>query len=134
MLSLFPYLLSYSLFIPTTFRLVLAIVFIVFAYKNATNRDVKKSQILEKFKLKPGHLWLWVLVLIEIAGGVLLLFGLYTQGASLALSVILLLGAIAKYKDKDAFSVSIEVVLLLLLLTASLLFLGPGFFSIDRPL
>lgn len=134
MLSVFPYLLSYTLAVPLAFRLVLGALFIFFAYRNISDRGQKKSEVLEGFKLKPGHLWLWILALLEAAGGVLLFFGLFTQAAALGLSLMLILALIAKQRDKNSLTLSFEVILLLLLVTLSLLFLGPGFYAVDRPL
>lgn len=134
MLSIFPYLFSYALAVPLAFRLVLGALFIFFAYRNISDRGQKKSEVLEGFKLKPGHLCLWILALLEAAGGVLLLFGLFTQAAALGLSVMLVLAAVAKHKDKNSLGLPLGVILLLLLIALSLLFLGSGFYAIDRPL
>lgn len=90
--------------------------------------------MLEDFKIKPGKLWLWVIIVVEILGGALLIVGLYTQVAALALSILLTLAIIAVRKNKRVFDLSLDFLSMLLLITLSLMFLGPGFYSIDLPL
>ena len=134
MLSIFPQLFSYALIVPLVFRVVVGVTFTVFGYVNIAERFTEKSVMLERFKLKPGKVWLWITIALEIVGGILLLVGLYTQVASLILSILLLLAALAQYKHKNVFGFSVGFFLILFLVTLSLLFLGPGFYAIDKPL
>lgn len=138
MLSIFPTLLSYNMLVPLIFRLIGGIIFIYFGY--ATIVSFGKTTLEESeptpeiSEAKNGKIWLWILSLIEIFGGILLLAGLFTQIASLTLSVLIILGMTKKYKKiVNNLSFSSGFWFMLLLATASLLFLGPGFYSIDLP-
>lgn len=134
MLSLFPTLLSYNLVVPFVFRLVSGLTFVVFGYRTFTERRGENAVRFERFNLKPGAVWLWALASVEMVGGMLLLAGLFTQSAALVLSLILVAGLIAKQKNPQSLELSPDILFLLFLITASLLFLGPGFYAFDLPL
>lgn len=133
MLSIFPTLLSYNQLVPFIFRLLTGVVFLSFAYSNITKNQEEKAKKLEHFKLKPGKIWLLTITSIEGIGGILLITGLYIQLTSLIFSIFLILGHFAKYRKSEFFQLSHTTLFLLLLITSSLLFLGPGFYSIDLP-
>lgn len=119
--------------VPFAFRIISGLLFIYFGYSAIAKNRAEKISAVESFKLKPGGFWLRVIALIEIIGGILLFVGFLTQIASLVLSVILLIGTIAKRKNPAVFSFSAGFLFLLLIITLSLLFLGPGLYSIDLP-
>ncbi|MBU6390184.1 DoxX family membrane protein [Patescibacteria group bacterium] len=134
MLSVFPILLSYNMAVPFVFRLVSGVLFLAFGYLNFSRRRHEKSAAFERARLRPGAFWLSVLAVVEIAAGVFLFVGFYLQIAAAILSVLALIALIAKSKNADAIKPSAGFLFLLLLITVSLLFLGPGFYSIDLPL
>ena len=134
MLSIFPTLFAYNMAVPLVFRIVIGLSFILFGYANYTRNKEGKIGTLESFKIKPGKVWLRIIAATEIIGGVLVVTGLYTQIIALIFSIFLLIGLLAKSKKPDSLSLTRTELLLLLLVTASLLFLGPGFFAIDLPL
>ncbi len=134
MLSLFPVLLSYNLAVPLVFRLVAGVIFLFFGYQNATTQKSAKMALFEKIGLKSGRAWLWILITLEVVGGGMLVVGLWTQGVSLGLSIILSLGLLAKRKNEASLPWSTGFMSLLFLITLSLMFLGPGFYGLDLPL
>ncbi|MSR78983.1 MAG: DoxX family protein [Candidatus Taylorbacteria bacterium] len=134
MLNYFPALLSYNMAVPTVFRLIIGCLFIYFAYSNLTTNRESKIILFEKYSLSAGQLWLWVLVSIETLGGITLLVGIFTQISSMIMSVLLLAGLVSKQKYPDLLPWSKGFIFLLLMITASLLFIGPGLYSIDLPL
>lgn len=134
MLSLFPILLSYNLAVPLVFRVAVGLTFIFFGRTNLAEHKTSKLAMFERMGLKSGIVWLWILVAVEVIGGGLLVVGLWTQAAALALSVTLLLGIIVKIKNGDSLPWSVGFLSLLFLITLSLLFLGPGFYGLDLPL
>lgn len=134
MLNLFPELLSYNFSVPLAFRVVSGSLFIYFGYANLTKHRASKIALFESVGLSASILWLWMLVTLETVGGIMLLVGLFTQAVALGLSIILLLGLTAKYKRREVLPWSFGFLFLLFLITASLLFLGPGFYAFDLPL
>ena len=134
MLSIFPALLAYNLAVPLIFRIAVGLIFICFGYSNLKKNREEKISALAWFKLHSGKNWLILIALIEILGGTLLFIGLYTQVAALVLSIVTLVGILAKQKNPDVLKLSAGFLYLLLLVTLSLLLLGPGFYAFDLPL
>ncbi|MDO8482512.1 MAG: DoxX family membrane protein [bacterium] len=134
MLSLFPVLLSYNLAVPTVFRIIVGLTFIFFSYQNANEQKAAKIALFEKTGSTFPSVWLWTLIAIEMVGGSMLIVGLWTQAASLALSLILLFGIAIKQKDATSLPWSKGFLALLFLITLSLMFLGSGFYGLDLPL
>ena len=134
MLSVFPSLFTYELVVPLVFRIVIGLVLVVYGYKHiAETRDDKMATLVH---LKPAtaSFWLWLVGIVNIVGGLLLVVGLYTQVVALVFSILLLWAVMYKYKKPEMVPLSQGTLLLLLLVTASLLFLGAGFYAIDLPL
>lgn len=109
MLSIFPTLLDWWLVAPVILRAALGLAFLHEAYGE---RTVKKIPSL-----------------VKAAAGALLVLGLYTQGAALAGVLITIYELWERRTEK-----SNDHLLLKLAIAAALLFLGPGFFSLDLPL
>lgn len=119
-LSLFPSLLTWQLVSPLLIRLVLAAVLIHWAYKEIRN---PVATVHAKG-----------LCIIEGAAGVLLLAGLYTQGAALVATIDLFLRLIGRVTRKAFLTDGVNYYLILLIMAVSLLFTGPGFLAFDLPL
>ncbi len=107
-LSLFPTLLDFALLGPVILRLAITIVFFI----------QSKTNLKQNRKAEAG---------LQTIIGVLLLIGLYTQGAALAGLVLI----IRDFKKKQINS---QLFILLLAILLSLLFLGPGLWAFDLPL
>lgn len=134
MLSAFPTLFSYELVVPFIFRIVIGLTFIWFGYRNGFKNREEKINLLSNFKLSSSPAWLWLIALAQALGGLLLFVGAYTQIVSLIFSVMLVVAVVTKHNKPDARLLPQGTLLLLLLITASLLFLGPGFYAFDLPL
>ena len=112
MLSLFPQIFFLEQIAPFILRLALGLIFISRGYSKIFNKE-------SKFILGAG--------IIELAGGALVLAGFLTQlGALLIIADRILV--ISKTRQNYELSGA------LIAMAASLLFLGPGFLSIDLPL
>ncbi len=134
MLSLFPELLAYNLAVPLVFRLTVGMLFVSFGYANLGKNRESIIALLAQQNFTSPKVWLSSLAIVEIICGVFLIAGLYVQATALILSLILLLGVVAKHKNPENLKLSIEVLSLLFLITFSLLFLGAGLYAIDLPL
>ena len=126
--------LSYNLAVPFVFRVIVGLIFVFFSYKNANEQRAAKIAPFEKTGSKLPSVWLWTFVTIEMVGGIMLIAGLWTQAASLTLSLVLLFALFAKRKDENSLPWSKGFLALLFLITLSLMFLGPGFYGLDLPL
>ncbi len=136
MLSVFPTLLfsTYSLVVPLVFRIVIGLVFVWLGYRKITGDRNGQTNVSADLKPAMSPSWTWLVAVVEMVGGILLLIGLYTQVVALIFSIMLIPAIIGKYKKPEMISLSRGTLLLLLLVTASLLFLGPGFYAFDLPL
>lgn len=134
MLSVFPFLLTYQLAAPLILRLTLGAIFVNFGWVKLHRQKTEKAAFFEKIGLKPGRLYLWVIAIIEIAAGLLLIIGLFTQVAALVAAVISLIAVFLKRKQPLSFESSLCLLIVCLIIALSLMLTGPGFFAFDLPL
>ena len=118
---------------PFFLRCALAAVFIAHGYPKLFGKFAGTAQFFESINIKPGKFWALFVGMIECGGGILLILGLWVQPVALLL-VIDMVVAILKVTRKKGFVGGYELDLTLLLIALSLIFLGPGAFSIDLPL
>lgn len=69
--------------------------------------------------------------IIQVAGGLLIVFGLFTRGSALLLTLIVAL-ALANHIDAGSFQLSFLAHLQMTLALCGLVFIGPGRLSLDR--
>jgi len=119
--SVFPELLTYSLKGIFALRALLGILFVFYGAKKLWRQGL-------------GVKWR-IIGIIEVAAGILLTIGLFTQLAALII-VILMLGALAiKAKTgNEVLKSGVDFYLLLLVIAFALLLTGPGSYSFDLPL
>lgn len=134
MLNPFPDLLTYSMLAPFILRLITGLIFIdlgVLAFKNEKERWIIS---LSTIKIPNPKLAVKILGGIEIAGGIMLLLGFYTQIAALVLSLLTFAEGYIEYKDPAILKRNFVFYIMLLAITLSLLLSGAGAFAIDLPL
>lgn len=90
------------------------------------------TQIFESIGYKPGALWVTVIILIELVGGICLVLGLFTRAVSL-LVALFMLNAIWVTSAKGFFWTAGGYEFSLLLLAVALVFTvrGAGDYSLD---
>ena len=93
----------------------------------------KFSALFDKIGYKPGAFWVAVVALTELAGGLMLVFGLFTRFAALAV-VIFMINAVWFTSAKGFFWSNGGAEFSILLLVVALVFLvrGGGNMSIDE--
>ena len=134
MLNPFPELLAFGLVAVFAIRVFLGVIFIRFGILKLKKDKVKKLLFFENAGMKPANMFLYGTSLIEIIGGLMLVIGLYTQIASLILSIVMLGAVFVKIKNPELLKNDICYYLLLFITTLSLMFLGAGIFAFDLPL
>jgi putative oxidoreductase len=92
-------------------------------------------QIFESIGYKPGALWVTLVALTEFVGGILLVVGLFTRAAALAV-VIFMIVAVHYTSAKGFFWLQQGSEYSLLILVVALVFLirGGGDYSVDQKL
>jgi len=134
MLNPFPDLLTYGLLAPFILRMVAGLIFInlgVLVFKNEKNRWLDSLSVL---KIPNPKIALKMIGAIEIAGGIMLILGFYTQVAALVLALLVFAEALVEYKDPLILKRNFVFYTMLLTITLSLLLSGAGAFAIDLPL
>lgn len=134
MLNPFPELLIYSLLAPLILRLIAGLIFVnlgLLAFKGEKERWVVSCSAL---KISKPQATVKILGVIEVAGGVMLVLGFYTQVAALILGLLTLAEAYVEYKDSAILKRDLVFYIMLLAIVLSLLFSGAGAFAIDLPL
>jgi putative oxidoreductase len=117
---------SYSTYGPLFLRLGLALIFLV----HGVQKFLYLDQTVAFFKMVGLPPFLsYLIAAIETLSGLALLLGLFTEIAS-ALIVIVMIGAIVTVKGAKGFVGGYEFDLLILLAALSLIFTGPGTWSI----
>jgi uncharacterized membrane protein YphA (DoxX/SURF4 family) len=120
MLSLFPSLLSWSQVSPVILRITLGCVFVYWAYTAIRSKNISTTE----------HVFGY----IEGVVGLLLIAGLWAQGAALV-ACIKLIGCIIGKIRKGAFLTNgVNYYLILLAIALSILLTGAGFVAFDLPL
>jgi len=132
MTSLFPQFFAYEFFTPTILRIVLGVILIAYGFDKFKNR-IGSEGATSPLGVSPVSLWAKVIAIIEIVSGLFLLIGFLTQLIAIIASLIFIVNLL-KVKIKDGFIRGYDFEILLLAVALSLLFLGPGAFSIDLPL
>lgn len=122
--SFFPELYNYSLIGPFLLRIALGFAIAKSGYgKFFENKNNGSGAIVSK-----------IIGAIMTASGVLLIVGLFVQPSAMASILAIISGLTPGLKKWGLVKISLGYRLVLLAVSLSLLFLGPGIFSLDLPL
>ena len=134
MLNPFPDLLTYSLLAPLILRVVAGLIFIdlgILAFRNEKERWLASFSTL---KMPNPKIAVKIFGGVEIAGGVMLILGFYTQVATLILALLTFAEGYVEYKEPLILKRNLVFYVMLLSILLSLLFSGAGAFAFDLPL
>ena len=134
MLNPFPELLTYSLMGPFILRAVLGIIFIDLGLLKLKAERANWTLLFETLHLKPAGYFVKAVGLIEIIGGLMLLFGFYTQIAALVFVIFTGIELYLEWKDEKIIKRDFVFYALLFAIALSLLLTGAGAFAFDIPL
>ncbi|OHA92332.1 MAG: hypothetical protein A3J09_02565 [Candidatus Zambryskibacteria bacterium RIFCSPLOWO2_02_FULL_51_21] len=134
MLNPFPDLLAYSILAPLFLRLVLGLIFIDLGFLKFRSEKQRWITSFEALYLRPADLFVAVYGIIQIAGGLLLLIGLWTQVAALAFAILTGIELGIELSMREVLKRDITFYLLLFVISISLLLTGAGAYAFDIPL
>lgn len=134
MLSIFPELLTYQMFAPLLLRVVLGLILINLGYLKLTKEKARFNLLFQTLGWKPTEFWTKLFGLIEIAGGLALIVGFWTQIAALVFVIINFAELYIETKEASLLKRDAVFYLLIFVIALSLLFTGPGFLAFDLPL
>ncbi|MDP2641719.1 MAG: DoxX family protein, partial [bacterium] len=134
MLNPFPDLLMYSLVGPFILRVLLGLIFIDLGILKFRSEKTRWIASFETLGLRPADLLLPVYALLQIIGGLLLLFGLWTQVAALAFVIFTGIELYIEWQAREILKRDIVFYVLVFTISLSLLLTGAGAYAIDIPL
>lgn len=130
--SLFPHLLDYQMLGIFLLRVTLGFIFVRFWYFKTTFKKIGLSHLFKDFDLhSKSTLRSLIAPLLGIAG-LLLVIGLYTQGAAIVTGLLSTFAAFIKWRKPSSHpGNTIELYIILAVASFALLFLGAGAFAVD---
>lgn len=130
MLTPFPDLLTYGLLAPFFLRLAIGVLFL-----RAGSKKIKgigwTNAFFERMGRHPARYYTSLLGVIEVATGLMLIAGFYTQIAAIVSAVVSALCWHAKKKHPTETPGSSGAFFLMFVISLSLLFSGAGFYAFD---
>jgi putative oxidoreductase len=134
MLNPFPDLLNYALLAPFILRLVVGLIFLDLGVLKFRSEKSRWMATFDTLGLRPSDLFVPLYGGLQVIGGLMFIFGLYTQLA--ALFFVLSTGAelYIEWKAKDVLKRDMVFYLLIFVISLSLLLTGAGAFAFDLPL
>jgi uncharacterized membrane protein YphA (DoxX/SURF4 family) len=133
-LNPFPELLAYSLLAPFILRLLLGLIFIDLGILKFRGEKQRWIASCEALNMRPAELFVHLYAFLQIAGGVLLLIGLWTQVAALMFVIFTGAELYIEWRAREILKRDLVFYLLLFIISLSLLFTGAGAFALDIPL
>ena len=134
MLNPFPELLAFTTLGPLLLRIVLGIIFLDLGILKLKGEKGRWLASFETLGIRPADLMLTIYALLQIAGGILLILGLYTQLAALALALFSGTELYVEWKASVILKRNLIFYLLLFAISLSLLLTGAGAYAFDIPL
>lgn len=134
MLNPFPDLLTYSLLAPLILRVVLGFIFIDLGLLKLKGEKERWRATFEALYLRPADFFVPLYALLQIAGGILLIIGLWTQVAALMFVIFTGAELYIEWSAKEILKRDLVFYLLIFIISLSLLFTGAGAFAFDIPL
>lgn len=134
MLNPFPELLMYSFFGPLILRVVLSLIFIDLGFLKFRGEKERWLASFGTLGLHPADLFVPLYAGLQIMGGLLLLFGLWTQVATLVFIVSTGSELYVEWQAHDILKRDMVFYLLVFVISLSLLLTGAGAYAIDIPL
>lgn len=134
MLNTFPSLLTYSWYAPLILRVVLGLILIDVGFLKFKSERKDWVALFAAYRIKPAHVFVTLYGLLQIAAGALIVIGLYTQIAALAVVVLSAIELYIEYTEGGILKRDITFYALVFAISASLLLTGAGAYARDLPL
>ncbi len=133
-LNTFPDLLTYSMLSPFFLRVVLGLIAVNLGFLKLGKEKMLWQELLETINIQPARICVKILAYMEIAGGLMLIAGSYTQLTAIVFAILFFCEAILEYRESNLEKRNITFYILMFTISLSLIFLGAGAFAFDLPL
>ena len=134
MLNPFPELLNYALLAPFLLRVVLGLIFLDVGMLKFRSEKGRWLATFEALGIRPADFFVPVYGFLQIAGGLMLLLGLWTQVAALAFVIFTGIELYIEWAEGDVLKRDLTFYLLVFVISLSLLLTGAGAYAFDIPL
>jgi uncharacterized membrane protein YphA (DoxX/SURF4 family) len=134
MLNPFPELLTYGLLAPFILRVVVGLVFVDLGILKFKGEKKRWLATFEALSLRPAEPLLSLYGTAQVIGGLMLIFGFYTQIAALVLAIFTGTELYLEWKENALLKRNIVFYILIFTVLISLLLSGAGAFARDLPL
>ena len=134
MLNPFPELLNYTLMAPFILRVVLGLIFVDLGVLKFRGEKGRWLASFEALGLRPADFFVPLYGFLQVAGGFLLLVGLWTQVAALSFALFTFAELYVEWSANTVLKRDLTFYLLLFILSLSLLLTGAGAYAFDIPL
>jgi len=130
-LNTFPQILDFSLLAPLILRIVLGFIAIDLGYLKLGKENSEWRELFDTIHFKPSAFFVKAFSLIEIVGGLMLLFGAYTQIVAIVFAVVYFCEAVLEYRQDGLEERNLPFYILMFTISLSLIFTGAGVFALD---
>ena len=133
-LTTFPDLLTFSAFSPFILRMVLGFVVINLGFLKLSGEKLAWQKLFETIHIYPARIFVKILAIVEIVGGIALIAGAYTQLTAIIFSALFFCEAVLEYREPVLEKRNLTFYMLMFAISLSLIFLGAGALAFDLPL
>lgn len=134
MLNPFPELLNYALLAPLLLRALLGLIFIDLGLLKFKGEKSRWMASCEALGIRPADFFVPLYGFLQIAGGALLILGLWTQVAALMFVIFTGAELYVEWKAREVLKRDMVFYLLVFVISLSLLLTGAGAYAFDIPL
>ncbi len=134
MLNTFPELLSFAFFAPLILRFVLGLIFVDLGLLKFRGEKERWIASCEALGIRPADFFVPLYGFLQVAGGLMLIAGFYTQLAALMFTIFTGAELYIEWKAGEVLKRDMVFYLLLFVISLSLLLTGAGAFAFDLPL
>lgn len=134
MLNPFPELLIYSTLGPFILRILLGLISIDLGILKFKGEKRAWLSSFEALGIRPADFFLPIYAVIQIAAGILLIAGAWTQIAALVLAIFTGAELFVEWKQREVLRRDLVFYVLVFAISVSLLLTGAGAFAFDIPL
>jgi putative oxidoreductase len=134
MLNTFPELLNFAFFAPLILRFVLGLIFVDLGLLKFRGEKERWIASCEALGIRPADFFVPLYGFLQVAGGLMLITGFYTQLAALMFAIFTGSELYIEWKAGEVLKRDMVFYLLLFVISLSLLLTGAGAFAFDLPL
>ncbi len=124
----------YSLLGPFVLRVLVGLIFLDLGLLKFRSEKERWVASFETLGLRPADLFVPLYAMLQVAGGILLLIGLWTQVAAMVLAAFTGIELYVEWQARDILKRDMVFYVLIFTISLSIVLTGAGAYAIDIPL